>query len=311
MKRLLSQFLVAAMVLSLQPQGARAEKTPAGGKKRVAVFTFADKTDHSYGWWGGKSVGDGMADMLTTALVKSGKYRVMEREQMEKLLGEQAFGASGAVTPESAAKMGKVLGVELAVFGSVTEFGHKKSSTGSALKKMGIGGSLSKQSATVGVDVRIVDVSSGEILKAETVRREKSKLGGSLDTESVSFGSETEFDQSVVGKAAREAVDDVVKLLGNQGGSGEWEAKVVMMKEDEIIINAGAEAEVKAGDKFVVYRKGEEMIDPDTGESLGTEESVVGKIQVVNNNVGGKGKASSCKRVSGSEFMKGDIVRKK
>ena len=46
-------------------------------KKRVAVFTFEDKTDQSYHWWDGRNPGDGMADMLTTALVKSGKYTVI------------------------------------------------------------------------------------------------------------------------------------------------------------------------------------------------------------------------------------------
>ncbi|MGQ0645913.1 MAG: CsgG/HfaB family protein, partial [Elusimicrobiota bacterium] len=134
MKNIGSKFLIPLAVLGLL-------SAPAGSveKKRVAVFTFQDKTDRSYHWWGGKSVGDGMADMLATALVKSGRYRVMERQQMEHLLKEQGLGAAGVVTPQSAAKIGKMLGVELAVMGAVTEFGYKKQSTGGALKKVGIG----------------------------------------------------------------------------------------------------------------------------------------------------------------------------
>jgi curli biogenesis system outer membrane secretion channel CsgG len=253
-----------------------------------------------------------MADMLVTALVKSGRYRMIERQEMDKLLQEQGLGMSGAVTPESAAKAGKMLGVELAVIGAVTEFGYKKQSTGGALKKVGIGASFSKQSATTGIDVRFVNTTSGEILKAENVRKEKSKGGVSLDTQDINFENEAQFDESLVGKATREAIDEIVMLLDEQGGgSGVWEAKVVMMKDGEVIINNGAEAGVKIGERFVVYRAGEEKIDPDTGESLGAEETKIGEIEVVNNNIGGKGKAASCKVLSGNDFQKGDAVRQK
>jgi curli biogenesis system outer membrane secretion channel CsgG len=311
MKRIISHLslIFALLAFFSQPISAQDKKV---AKKRVAVFNFEDKTDHAWHWWTGQPVGHGMADMLTTALVKSGKYRVFERQEIEKIMGEQALGMSGAVTPESAAKAGKMLGAEFAIIGAVTEFGYKKQSTGGALKKIGIGASVSKQSATVGIDVRFVNTTSGEILKAENIRREKKNLGGSLDTEDIRFDNQDKFDESLVGKATREAIEDIVKLLDEQSGAETvWEAKVVMMKDDQVIINDGAEAGVKAGERFVVYRPGEEMIDPDTGESLGADETKVGEIEVVNNNFGGKGKASTCKVIAGSDFQKGDIVRKK
>jgi curli biogenesis system outer membrane secretion channel CsgG len=311
MKRTLSQLLILAL-LTFVCQTVAAQDKEKTGKKRVAVFNFEDKTDHAWHWWTGQPVGHGMADMLTTTLVKSGKYRVFERQEIEKVMGEQALGMSGAVTPESAAKAGKLLGAEFAIIGAVTEFGYKKQSTGGALKKVGIGASVSKQSATVGIDVRFVNTTSGEILKAENVRKEKSKTGLALDTQDINFANEAQFDESLVGKATREAVDAIVELLNAQGG-GEtvWEAKVVMLKDGQVIINGGAETGVKAGERFMIYRVGEEMIDPDTGESLGAEETKVGEIEVVNNNFGGKGKASACKILSGSDFQKGDVVRQK
>ncbi|MGQ0643883.1 MAG: CsgG/HfaB family protein, partial [Elusimicrobiota bacterium] len=168
-----------------------------------------------------------------------------------------------------------------------------------------------RQSATVGADVRFVDTSSGEILQAENIRKEKTKMGGALDTQQVNFSDASAFDESLVGKATRDAIEDIVKLLDKQSGGGESAAKVVMMKEGQVIINTGAQDGVKNGDRFVVYRPGEEMIDPDTGESLGSEEAQIGKLQVVNNNFGGKGKASACKPLTSAEFIKGDIVRQK
>jgi curli biogenesis system outer membrane secretion channel CsgG len=312
MKRALIILLLAFVSPGLLFNTTSAQDKQKTGKRRVAVFTFQDKTDHRYHWWGGRSPGDGMVDMLTTALVKSGRYRVMERQQMEKLLHEQGLGMSGIVTPESAARAGKMLGVEIAVIGAVTEFGYKKQSTGGALRKLRIGGSVSEQSAVVGIDVRFVNTTTGEILKADNVRKENSKTGVSLRTQDVNFRTQAQFDESLVGQATREAIEDIVKLLDEQaGGETVWEAKVVTMKDDQVIINAGTESDIKVGQRFVVYHTGKELIDPDTGESLGSEETKIGEIQVINNNFGGKGKASACKVLSGSGFLKGDMVREK
>jgi curli biogenesis system outer membrane secretion channel CsgG len=313
MRRCLSGLTLLLAVALLSTAVTAAEQaSPKAAKKRVAVFTFQDKTDENYHWWNGKGVGEGMADMLATALVKSGRYRVMERQEMDKLLGEQHLAESGVVTPESAAKAGKMLGVELAVIGAVTEFGYKERSTGGALKKFGVGGGVSQYTSVVGIDVRFVNTTTGEILKADNVRRQKSAMGLNVDTRSVNFDSESKFDDSLVGKATREAVEDVVKLLDQQGGAATWEAKVVSVKEGEIIINSGSEAGVKVGDKFFIYHIGEEMKDPDTGESLGSEETKIGVIEVVNNSFGGKGKASICKIVqSFGTPVAGDVVRQK
>jgi len=66
-------------------------------KKRVAVGRFEDRTGSGY-----HSLGDGVADMLITALVKSGKFMVVERQEIERVIQEQKFGESFMVTPETA-----------------------------------------------------------------------------------------------------------------------------------------------------------------------------------------------------------------
>ncbi|MDI6809754.1 MAG: CsgG/HfaB family protein [Candidatus Eisenbacteria bacterium] len=286
------------------------DEQPQRLKKRVAVFKFEDKTAHVYSWWTGQPVGDGMADMLTTALVKSGKYRVIERQQIEDVvLKEQALGQTGVITSESAAKIGKMLGVELAIVGSVTEFGHKESEKGGRMGGIGLGGK--KMSATVAVDVRFINTTTGEILQAESVRKEKSSTGLSVSTPEFDFKNEKAFDESLVGKATREAVNEIVTKIDAAAVNIPWSAKIAKLSADgSVIINSGAEAGVQVGDKFVVYRAGEEVIDPDTGESLGSEETAVGKIEVLDNNVG-KGKASKCKVTSGLGLKEGDIVRLK
>ena len=134
-------------------------------KKRVAVFTFEDKSDAGWHWWDGGGPGEGMADMLTTDLVKSGKYVVIERQEIARILDEQKLGQAGLVTQQSAAQMGKLLGVELAIMGAVTEFGSKRGGTGGRIKGIGVG--VSKQSASVAIDVRFVNTTTGEIIAAD------------------------------------------------------------------------------------------------------------------------------------------------
>jgi curli biogenesis system outer membrane secretion channel CsgG len=278
-------------------------------KKRVAVFEFDDKTDHRVHWWSGQSVGRGMSDMLVTALVKSGKYQVMERSALDKIMQEQKLGMTGMVTQQSAAQVGKLLGVQVAVIGSVTEFGHSKGSTGGRIKNVKIG--VSKQSASVAIDVRFINVNTGEILLAENIRKQKSKSGLSFGTPKFSFNNKNKFDQSIVGKATRDAIESIMKLLEKQSiAPGKFEGKVIKVAGGQVYINRGAQAGVNNGDVFVIYAKGEELIDPDTGLSLGSEDTKIGKIKVTNNSVG-DGKASICVVVQGSGFARGNLVRKK
>ncbi|MBN2103128.1 hypothetical protein JW835_03715 [bacterium] len=272
-------------------------------KKRVAVFTFEDKTDRSYHWWDGRQPGDGMADMLTTALVKSNKYVVMERQEMSRLLQEQQLGQSGIVTEQSAAQIGKMLGVELAVVGSVTEFGHTKKDMGINVKGFGFG--TKSQKATVAVDVRLINTSSGEIIAAESVRKEKSSSGIRLDTPDGRFNNANQFDNSLVGKATRSAINKIVELIDQHSASMPWEGKILKVSGNTVFIKPGVDGGVQVGDSFVIYSVGEELVDPDTGLSLGSEEQKVGKIEITQV----LDKYSKAKVSMGGGFSVGDMVR--
>ena len=302
MKKLTHILLIFILFLMSLPYCAIAQE------KRVAVFDFEDKTERSYRWWHGKGVGYGMSDMLVTALVKSGKFKVYERDALDKIMQEQKLGQSGAITQQTAAKVGKLLGVQYAIIGSVSEFGYSKESLGGRVKGIGIG--IKKQEATVAIDIRIVNVETGEIIFSDNVRKDKSKKGLSLSTPKLNFRNRSQFDDSLVGKATREAINDVVDIMDKNIKVGELIDKVIKMDGDtRVIINKGSLAGVKVNDVLFVYRKGEELIDPDTGISLGAELEKVGTIKVVSDMVGGK--ASKAELISGSNFQNGDVVKRK
>ena len=80
-------------------------------------------------------IGKGIADLLVTDLVKDGTYSVIERKALDKILAEQNFSNSDRANPNSAAKIGKILGVDAIVVGSITQFGNDNQNT-----KVGGGG---------------------------------------------------------------------------------------------------------------------------------------------------------------------------
>ncbi len=304
MKHVYVSLLLAVFVLQLSPGVAHGQSAL---KKRIAVLVFEDKTDGAAGWWDGRiHPGEGISDMLVTALVNTDKYMVLERTEIDALLTEQDFGQSGRVTAQTAAEIGKMLGVEIAVLGAVTEFGYSKSDVGGATRRLGIG--VQSQSAVVAVDVRMVNVETGEILSADNVRKSESKRGLRVDTRRLDFASRNAFDQSIVGKATRDAVESIVDMVDTGASNVRWSGKVVMTSGGTVVINAGELGGVSVGDRFKIFREGEELIDPDTGLNLGALESEIGEVEVVNNSVG-EGKASQCRIISGEGFERGDIVR--
>ena len=143
---------------------------------------------------------------------------------------------------------------------------------------------------------------------SENVRKTKSTLAGGLRVKNFNFDNQKDFDGSLVGKATREAVESVVKAIDDIATNLPWQAKVITVNQGKVYINSGAQAGVAVGEVFAIYRQGEALIDPDTGLSLGTVDSKIGAIKVVDNQVG-EGKASICEIVEGEGFTKGDVVK--
>jgi curli biogenesis system outer membrane secretion channel CsgG len=86
------------------------QESAFGAKARIAVSRFTNKTGK--GWWSG-AIGDGMADMLATSLFNTNRFIVLERQAVQDVIQEQNLGASGRVSKETAAAIGKIEGAEL------------------------------------------------------------------------------------------------------------------------------------------------------------------------------------------------------
>lgn len=173
MKRFLSCVLFSLMVLSAFAPAFADEKP------RIAVLQFENKADNQYWWRGGA---EAMQDVFVTELVKSGKFRVIDRERLDALMAEKNLSLSGAVDPSTAIKAGKLLGVKYFLTGSVTEYGADEAG-GS-----GFGISVKRKKFVAAANARVIDTQSGEILWADEARADAKSakvrvrgIGGGVD----------------------------------------------------------------------------------------------------------------------------------
>ncbi|BBM84630.1 CsgG/HfaB family protein [Candidatus Uabimicrobium amorphum] len=195
-------------------------------KKRLAVIDFKDKT--------GGQRGEAGADQMTTLLFKTRRFRVIERTRLKDLLAEQNL--AGIVEPDELIKKGKIKGVDLLCFGSITNFEiqhNDKSLSGGILSTLAnvVANYYSpvpipnldfdylkvQLDFHIGVDVRIVDTTTGEVLFADSsdVKRTEtaSSLGLVIAGISTRPDGRVEIDNENQGKLLRMALDRAVKKM--------------------------------------------------------------------------------------------------
>ncbi|MCM2256158.1 MAG: CsgG/HfaB family protein [Vicinamibacteria bacterium] len=210
MKRTFAVAL-AALALVMLAGDAQAQAKP----KRIAVAVM----DFEYGtldnWWGNYDIGKGMADQVVDALVEDGTFSVIERKKLDAVLAEQDFAQSNRAAPSAAtlAKVGKIKGIQYILSGSITKYTTERKDGGIRVKGIGLGGGKGK--AEVHLTVRLIDVTTGEILVSAKGVGE-SKKGGAFSFSSGSVGvgmGSSEYRNSALGDAQAMACTDLVAKI--------------------------------------------------------------------------------------------------
>jgi curli biogenesis system outer membrane secretion channel CsgG len=270
-------------------------------------------------------VGRGMSDLTVKYLVQDGTYSVIDRKAMDKILAEQNFSNSDRANPNSAAKLGKILGVDAIIVGSITQFGNETKNTnlgggGGNWGGYGLGGIGHKKSkAIVAVDARIINIDTAEIMgvasgKGESSRESTSLLGGGGNWHgfgggAADFGS-SDFQQTIIGEAVNLAVKDLsAGLIADntklEARTVNVEGLVAAVDGGQIVLNVGGKAGLKVGDQLNVERVTREIKDPTTGAVIRKMSSTVGVIKLTDvDDVSAVGTP-----VSGSGFKVGDAVK--
>lgn len=264
-----------------------------GPKKRLALGEFINKAQYSKG-----RIGNEASDVLSTHLTKSGAFIMIEREQMSKIMGEQALGQTGAVKGETAAKVGELLGAQAMIVGSVTDVGYNTSTQDGGVFKKKV------QSARIVVNIRAIDTTTGAIIFAESGE-------GIAETENsqvMGFGSSSGYDETLLGRALNASIVKLVSNLIKNLDKMQWAGRVVKMSDSgKVIVNAGQATGLQVGDVLSVNALGEMLTDPETGMQIGREPGKLkGKIKVT----AFMGKdASLCDVVDGAGFDRDDQVK--
>jgi curli biogenesis system outer membrane secretion channel CsgG len=265
-------------------------------KKRVAVLDFDYGTVQSYVssiYGTNQDVGKGITDMLVEKLVKDGKYSVIERKALDKILAEQNFSNSDRANPATAQKIGQILGVDAIIMGSITKFGRddkSKAIGGAGLSShgFGIGGiKRNEAKAVCAISARLVDTTTGEILAAVTGEGESKRSGtsllgagggggGAFDTHASNFG------QTLLGEAVTQAVTQVGSELGTSAANVptrkvEVRGVVADVSGNTLIINVGSKTGLKVGDVLEISHAGRQIKDPTTGKVLKTITTKIGE----------------------------------
>jgi hypothetical protein len=194
----------------------------------------------------------------------------------------------GLTTPQTSPSAGNLLGAQLLVRGSVTEFSEANSGGGFSIGGPlggGLNGGVSPRHRVgeVAMDLRVIDTTTGRVVATTTVRRRLSRtsLAVSGSHSNTSFGADG-FQKTPLGQATREAISQAVVQLGQSLADVDWSARVAKVRGGAVYVNAGTNASLNPGDTLHVYRVVDRVVDPYTQEVLGIEEAQIGTLELDN-----------------------------
>lgn len=153
-----------SIALALLTVAAIALPALAADKPRIAVLEFTNKADNQWWYRGGAAAAQ---DVMVTELVKGGKFRVIDREQLAAIMREKNLSLSGDIDAATAVKAGKLLGVKYLLVGAVTEYGNTRAGGGAR------GIHVGKNTFTAAINARLIEVETGEIIWADEGRGEE------------------------------------------------------------------------------------------------------------------------------------------
>jgi curli biogenesis system outer membrane secretion channel CsgG len=201
----------ASVVLFCLALCAAAGLAVAQEKPRIGVLRFTNET--SAGWWSA-SVGSELSDMLASELASLRAFQVLDRKDIDAVLGEQNFGDTGRLDPATKAKVGKIKGAKYLVAGTVSSYEESTKGGGAGISVGGLSLGGSKEKTYVAVDLKVVDTETGEIVDARTIEAEAKGIGveAGLRIKGVSLRGGG-FEKTPAGKAIRACVVYISEYL--------------------------------------------------------------------------------------------------
>jgi curli biogenesis system outer membrane secretion channel CsgG len=320
--RLLNLFLTAMILGAMScPAQQVAERPTEQRKKLVAVFDFDNRAvkDNIYSIYGAnEEVGKGVAGLLVEKLLKDGQYRIVERGAIDDLLAAQNIPTTDRTDPAAIARMGRLLGLDAVIQGSVTKLNREEVRVKGGMRMRDRALSVARLKkdelrAECAITARLIDTMSGEVLataRAEGVSiREGTSLfsGGILSSGSLSGGvlngptkfnndgivgfdpHAPNFEQSLLGEAVTKAMNALSIELDFKAGTLsphklDVAGTVADVTDNTLVVNIGSRSGLQIGDKLEITRMLRLIVDPKTGKILKPVTQNIGEGTVVDIN---------------------------
>lgn len=272
------------LVALLIPLALSAADAAAQQRIKIAIWDFENNSERS--WWFHDQLGGAARNQLDTAFSENDQlarmFSVIEREKLDLVLKEQGLGAAGALDPQSAAKVGRILGVKYILTGAVDRFSINRTS-GSVSRLGGMGGNMVTAEALI--NVRMIDTTTAERIVALSAEGNVRKGGGFFKGARLSRDAEWGIASEAIEKAASSLVEKMVSgnylgKVSDAAGPVGTAGRIIKVDGTRAWINLGASSGVKVGDRFTIFHMGEALIDPDTGANLGADEAETGSGEV-------------------------------
>lgn len=206
MKRIVIIMLMALFIVGLGNLFGASDEKP-----RVGVLRFTN--DVAGAWWWHAEVARELQDMLASELVSTRKFQVLERKEIDAVLGEQDLSASGRVSKSTLVKMKKIKGAQYLIAGTVSAY-EQSAAKGGKVRLGGISLGGKKEKTYIAVDVKIIDAETGEIVDARTIEAnaKSSAIEAGLTIKNFSVGGE-DAKKTPTGKAIRACIVYISEYL--------------------------------------------------------------------------------------------------
>jgi curli biogenesis system outer membrane secretion channel CsgG len=251
-----------------------------------------------------------LTEALATSLVATSHFIVLERQALAQVQQEQDLGASGRVNKETAAEVGKLMGAQVLITGDITEFAFKRSAIGGKMTNVlkGVTAGVERVSATVSIDLRLIDAVTGEVIASIKGTGDAAQQGVTADLTK----EEKSYDASAslstpLGKASREAIQKSIAGIVTSIPKMKWSARVIDFRDGVLYVNAGTGYGMQPGMALEVFDPQPALIDPQTGRNLGSPDKLIGEVVIDRVDA----EYSTAKVVNGAEFKRNQVVRLK
>jgi len=271
-----SSFKITLALLSAALLPVLAPAQDAGGKSTLAISSIKPTPSLEASVKPDKKLEMGrILESLDSQLIDrvnaTRKFEVVGRSDLSDIVKEQDLGASGNVDAKTAAQAGKLTGAKYLLVSTVDDFqDYVETATFE-----GTGRSSTKRVFRFSVIGKIYDSSTGKLLESANLQTGNDAFKDISENRSYSVKDGNLSDDMMVAVAR-----DLAQKIANRLVDVIYPAKILIKRDKEVTINRGEGGGVAVGDTFNVFALGEELIDPDTKESLGREEAKVGKVKI-------------------------------